>query len=145
MYLQFQVQSYVSQSLVTLGSCRLLRKSVISLLLSEVNRFAEDLGPVSQVQRTWTCGPVTAGASLSPPPHPCPALPHQAPRSRRLTARGCEYYCSLLKFRKMCSENSSQSVAIASSPLCIWAKVPLVAAGGAWLKGLQSPQAAPCP
>nr|XP_017511737.2 meiosis-specific protein MEI4 [Manis javanica] len=47
---RFQVQSYVSQSLVTLGSCRLLRKSVISLLLSEVNRFAEDLGPVSQVQ-----------------------------------------------------------------------------------------------
>ncbi|XP_035153692.3 meiosis-specific protein MEI4 isoform X2 [Callithrix jacchus] len=46
---QFQVQHYVSQSLVTLGNCSLLRKSIISLLLSEVNGFAEDLGAISQV------------------------------------------------------------------------------------------------
>ncbi|XP_022446189.1 meiosis-specific protein MEI4 [Delphinapterus leucas] len=45
---RFQVQHYVSQSLVTLGSCSLLRKSIISLLLSEVNSFADDLGAINQ-------------------------------------------------------------------------------------------------
>ncbi|XP_059970542.1 meiosis-specific protein MEI4 [Mesoplodon densirostris] len=50
---RFQVQRYVSQSLVTLGSCSLLRKSIISLLLSEVNSFADDLGAISQVQASY--------------------------------------------------------------------------------------------
>ncbi|XP_050995922.1 meiosis-specific protein MEI4 [Acomys russatus] len=45
---RFQVQHYVSQSLVTLGSCSLLRKSVILLLLSEVNSFVDDLGAIEQ-------------------------------------------------------------------------------------------------
>ncbi|XP_077857164.1 meiosis-specific protein MEI4 [Macaca mulatta] len=48
---RFQVQRYVSQSLVTLGSCHLLRKSIISLLLSEVNGFADDLGAINQRER----------------------------------------------------------------------------------------------
>ncbi|XP_020947917.1 meiosis-specific protein MEI4 isoform X1 [Sus scrofa] len=47
---RFQVQHHVSQSLVTLGSCSLLRKSIISLLLSEVNSFAADLGAINQEQ-----------------------------------------------------------------------------------------------
>ncbi|NP_780422.1 meiosis-specific protein MEI4 isoform 1 [Mus musculus] len=47
---RFQVQRYVSQSLVTLGSCSLLRKSIISLLLSEVNSFVDDLGAIDQDQ-----------------------------------------------------------------------------------------------
>ncbi|XP_037699919.1 meiosis-specific protein MEI4 isoform X2 [Choloepus didactylus] len=46
---RFQVQHYISQSLVTLGSCGFLRKSIISLLLSEVNSFADDLGTISQI------------------------------------------------------------------------------------------------
>nr|XP_004660456.1 meiosis-specific protein MEI4 [Jaculus jaculus] len=50
---RFQVQSYVSQSLVTLGSCSLLRKSTISLLLSEVNSFVDDLVAVNQVQGSY--------------------------------------------------------------------------------------------
>ncbi|XP_012376384.1 meiosis-specific protein MEI4 [Dasypus novemcinctus] len=50
---RFQVQQYISQSLVTLGSCSLLRKSIISLLLSEVNSFTDDLGTVSQVQASY--------------------------------------------------------------------------------------------
>ncbi|XP_057593751.1 meiosis-specific protein MEI4 [Hippopotamus amphibius kiboko] len=50
---RFQVQQYVSQSLVTLGSCSLLRKSIISLLLSEVNSFADDLGTINQVQASY--------------------------------------------------------------------------------------------
>ncbi|XP_061063341.1 meiosis-specific protein MEI4 isoform X1 [Eubalaena glacialis] len=50
---RFQVQHYVSQSLVTLGSCSLLRKSIISLLLSEVNSFADDLGAINQVQASY--------------------------------------------------------------------------------------------
>ncbi|XP_010332456.2 meiosis-specific protein MEI4 [Saimiri boliviensis] len=50
---RFQVQHYVSQSLVTLGNCSLLRKSIISLLLSEVNGFAEDLGAISQEQASY--------------------------------------------------------------------------------------------
>ncbi|XP_012501499.1 PREDICTED: meiosis-specific protein MEI4-like [Propithecus coquereli] len=49
---RFQVQHYVSQSLVTLGRCSLLRKSIIPLLLSEVNSFADDLGAVNQVHVT---------------------------------------------------------------------------------------------
>ncbi|XP_013213790.2 meiosis-specific protein MEI4 [Ictidomys tridecemlineatus] len=50
---RFQVQHYISQSLVTLGSCSLLRKSIISLLLSEVNSFADDLGSISEVQASY--------------------------------------------------------------------------------------------
>ncbi|PNJ51696.1 meiosis-specific protein MEI4 [Pongo pygmaeus] len=50
---QFQVQHYASQSLVTLGSCSLLRKSIISLLLSEVNGFADDLGAINQEQASY--------------------------------------------------------------------------------------------
>ncbi|XP_037064127.1 meiosis-specific protein MEI4 [Peromyscus leucopus] len=50
---QFQVQHYVSQSLVTLGSCSLLRKSIILLLLSEVNSFVDDLGAINQVQGNY--------------------------------------------------------------------------------------------
>ncbi|XP_067558836.1 meiosis-specific protein MEI4 [Pseudorca crassidens] len=50
---RFQVQHYVSQSLVTLGSCSLLRRSIISLLLSEVNSFADDLGTINQVQASY--------------------------------------------------------------------------------------------
>ncbi|XP_021562307.1 meiosis-specific protein MEI4 [Carlito syrichta] len=49
---RFQVQHYVSQSLVTLGSCSLLRKSIVSLLLSEVNSFADNLGTINQVSIT---------------------------------------------------------------------------------------------
>ncbi|XP_045723079.1 meiosis-specific protein MEI4 isoform X1 [Mirounga angustirostris] len=50
---RFQVQNYVSQSLVTLGSCSLLRKSIISLLLSEVNSFSDVLGTIDQVQASY--------------------------------------------------------------------------------------------
>ncbi|XP_073935657.1 meiosis-specific protein MEI4 isoform X1 [Castor canadensis] len=50
---RFQVQHYIAQSLVTLGSCSLLRKSIVSLLLSEVNSFADDLGAIDQVQASY--------------------------------------------------------------------------------------------
>ncbi|XP_059124274.1 meiosis-specific protein MEI4 isoform X2 [Peromyscus eremicus] len=50
---RFQVQHYVSQSLVTLGSCSLLRKSIILLLLSEVNSFVDNLGAINQVQGNY--------------------------------------------------------------------------------------------
>ncbi|XP_037002446.2 meiosis-specific protein MEI4 [Artibeus jamaicensis] len=50
---RFQVQHYVSQSLVTLGNCSLLRKSVISLLLSEVNSFIDDLDAINQEQASY--------------------------------------------------------------------------------------------
>ncbi|XP_077626518.1 meiosis-specific protein MEI4 [Crocuta crocuta] len=50
---RFQVQHYVSQSLVTLGSCHLLRKSIISQLLSEVNSFNDVLGTINQVQASY--------------------------------------------------------------------------------------------
>ncbi|XP_023400067.2 meiosis-specific protein MEI4 [Loxodonta africana] len=50
---RFQVQHYISQSLVTLGSCSLLRKSIVSLLLSEVNSFAGDLEAITQVQASY--------------------------------------------------------------------------------------------
>ncbi|XP_007949530.1 meiosis-specific protein MEI4 [Orycteropus afer afer] len=50
---RFQVQHYISQSLVTLGSCSLLRKSIISLLLSEVNSFIDDLETINQVQASY--------------------------------------------------------------------------------------------
>ncbi|XP_057624369.1 meiosis-specific protein MEI4 [Chionomys nivalis] len=45
---RFQMQHHVSQSLVTLGRCSLLRKPIILLLLSEVNSFVDDLGAISQ-------------------------------------------------------------------------------------------------
>lgn len=47
---RFQVQHYVSQSLVTLGSCNFLRKSIILLLLSEVNNFVDNLAAIDQAQ-----------------------------------------------------------------------------------------------
>ncbi|XP_070275434.1 meiosis-specific protein MEI4 [Myotis yumanensis] len=50
---RFQVQHCVSQSLVTLGSCSLLRKSIIPLLLSEVNSFIDDLDAINQVQASY--------------------------------------------------------------------------------------------
>ncbi|XP_045354791.1 meiosis-specific protein MEI4 [Leopardus geoffroyi] len=50
---RFQVQHHVSQSLVTLGSCSLLRKSIISQLLSEVNSFTDILGTINQVQASY--------------------------------------------------------------------------------------------
>ncbi|XP_052045270.1 meiosis-specific protein MEI4 [Apodemus sylvaticus] len=50
---RFQVQHYVSQSLVTLGSCSLMRKSVVSLLLSEVNSFVDYLGAINQEQGNY--------------------------------------------------------------------------------------------
>ncbi|XP_075410154.1 meiosis-specific protein MEI4 [Tenrec ecaudatus] len=50
---RFQVQHYISQNLVTLGSCSLLRKSLVSLLLTEVNNFADDLETISQVQASY--------------------------------------------------------------------------------------------
>ncbi|XP_049633591.1 meiosis-specific protein MEI4 [Suncus etruscus] len=50
---RFQMQHYISQNLVTLGSCSVLRKSVISLLLSEVNSFTDKLGTISQVQTSY--------------------------------------------------------------------------------------------
>uniref|UniRef100_A0A8C4W001 Meiotic double-stranded break formation protein 4 n=1 Tax=Gopherus evgoodei TaxID=1825980 RepID=A0A8C4W001_9SAUR len=40
---RFQVQYLVSHTLVLLGRCNKLRKSIISLLLSEVNQFADEL------------------------------------------------------------------------------------------------------
>uniref|UniRef100_A0A8C3IIK9 Meiotic double-stranded break formation protein 4 n=1 Tax=Chrysemys picta bellii TaxID=8478 RepID=A0A8C3IIK9_CHRPI len=40
---RFQVQYPVSHTLVLLGRCNILRKSIISLLLSEVNQFADEL------------------------------------------------------------------------------------------------------
>ncbi|XP_077759442.1 meiosis-specific protein MEI4 isoform X1 [Canis aureus] len=50
---RFQVQHFVSQSLVTLGRCSLLRKSIISLLLSEVNSFTDVLATINQVQASY--------------------------------------------------------------------------------------------
>ncbi|CAO2634160.1 Meiosis-specific protein MEI4 [Lemmus lemmus] len=50
---RFQVQHHVSQSLVTLGSCSLLRKPIILLLLSEVNSFMDDLETISQGQGNY--------------------------------------------------------------------------------------------
>ncbi|XP_039387469.1 meiosis-specific protein MEI4 isoform X3 [Mauremys reevesii] len=45
---RFQVQYPVSHSLVLLGRCNKLRKSIISLLLSEVNQFADELQQAHQ-------------------------------------------------------------------------------------------------
>ncbi|XP_019483812.1 PREDICTED: meiosis-specific protein MEI4-like isoform X1 [Hipposideros armiger] len=50
---RFQVQHYVSQSLVTLGRCSLLKKSIISQLLSEINSFTDELGTINQVQASY--------------------------------------------------------------------------------------------
>ncbi|XP_063082998.1 meiosis-specific protein MEI4 [Cavia porcellus] len=50
---RFQEQRYVSHNLVTLGSCSLLRKSIISLLLSEINCFVDDLRAIDQVQASY--------------------------------------------------------------------------------------------
>ncbi|XP_029800855.1 meiosis-specific protein MEI4 [Suricata suricatta] len=50
---RFQVQHYVSKSMVTLGSCHLLRKSMIYQLLSEVNSFADILGTINQMQASY--------------------------------------------------------------------------------------------
>ncbi|XP_010616218.1 meiosis-specific protein MEI4 [Fukomys damarensis] len=50
---RFQEQRYVSQDLVTLGSCSLLRKSIISLLLSEINCFVDELRAIDQVQVSY--------------------------------------------------------------------------------------------
>ncbi|XP_023574427.1 meiosis-specific protein MEI4 [Octodon degus] len=50
---RFQEQHCVSQHLVTLGSCSLLRKSIISLLLSEINCFADHLRAIDQVQASY--------------------------------------------------------------------------------------------
>ncbi|KAM6166269.1 meiosis-specific protein MEI4 [Erethizon dorsatum] len=50
---RFQEQHYVCHNLVTLGSCRLLRKSIISLLLSEINCFVDDLRAIDQVQASY--------------------------------------------------------------------------------------------
>ncbi|XP_072498753.1 meiosis-specific protein MEI4 isoform X2 [Notamacropus eugenii] len=47
---RFQVQHCISYSLVMLGKCSFLRKPVISLLLSEVNNFSEELRNMNQVQ-----------------------------------------------------------------------------------------------
>ncbi|CAM4532076.1 unnamed protein product, partial [Lepidochelys olivacea] len=48
----FQVQYPVSQTLVLLGRCNILRKSIISLLLSEVNQFADELQQAHQIEGT---------------------------------------------------------------------------------------------
>ncbi|KAM4865665.1 meiosis-specific protein MEI4 isoform 2-T3 [Thomomys bottae] len=50
---RFQVQHYICKSLVTLGSCSLLRKSIITQLLSEINSFTDDLEAIRQVQATY--------------------------------------------------------------------------------------------
>ncbi|KAM9665929.1 meiosis-specific protein MEI4 isoform 1-T1 [Trichechus inunguis] len=50
---RFQVQHYISQSLITLGSCSFLRRSIVSLLLSEVNSFTDDLETIIQVQASY--------------------------------------------------------------------------------------------
>ncbi|XP_006874628.1 PREDICTED: meiosis-specific protein MEI4-like [Chrysochloris asiatica] len=50
---RFQVQHYISQSLVTLGSCSLLRKPIVSLLLAEVNSFVDELETINQVQASY--------------------------------------------------------------------------------------------
>ncbi|XP_074093454.1 meiosis-specific protein MEI4 [Macrotis lagotis] len=47
---RFQVQHYISNSLVVLGKCSYLRKSVLSLLLSEVNNSIDQLRNMHQVQ-----------------------------------------------------------------------------------------------
>ncbi|XP_036625332.1 meiosis-specific protein MEI4 [Trichosurus vulpecula] len=47
---RFQVQHYISNSLVVLGKCSFLRKPVISLLLSQVNNFTDELRNMHQVQ-----------------------------------------------------------------------------------------------
>ncbi|CAM4648267.1 unnamed protein product, partial [Lepidochelys kempii] len=49
----FQVQYPVSQTLVLLGRCNILRKSIISLLLSEVNQFADELQQAHQIEKEW--------------------------------------------------------------------------------------------
>ncbi|XP_040839094.1 meiosis-specific protein MEI4 [Ochotona curzoniae] len=50
---RFQMQHCISQNLVTLGRCSILRKSIISLLLSEVNHFADDLVAINQAQSSY--------------------------------------------------------------------------------------------
>ncbi|XP_006898503.1 PREDICTED: meiosis-specific protein MEI4-like [Elephantulus edwardii] len=50
---RFQGQHYVSQSLVTLGSCSILRKSLVALLLAEVNSFTDYLEIISQAQGSY--------------------------------------------------------------------------------------------
>ncbi|XP_042543055.1 meiosis-specific protein MEI4 [Dipodomys spectabilis] len=50
---RFQVQHYLSKSLVILGSCSLLRKSIVPLLLSEINSFTDYLEAINQVQATY--------------------------------------------------------------------------------------------
>ncbi|XP_048209613.1 meiosis-specific protein MEI4-like [Perognathus longimembris pacificus] len=52
---RFQVQHYISRSLVTLGSCSLFRKSIIPLLLSEINSFTDDLEAINQVHIIKNC------------------------------------------------------------------------------------------
>ncbi|XP_068923044.1 meiosis-specific protein MEI4 [Petaurus breviceps papuanus] len=54
---RFQVQHYISNSLVVLGKCSFLRKSIISLLLSQVNNFTDELKNMNQVQAGYdvTC------------------------------------------------------------------------------------------
>ncbi|XP_078012897.1 meiosis-specific protein MEI4 [Phascolarctos cinereus] len=54
---RFQVQHYISNSLVILGKCSFLRKPVISLLLSQVNNFTDELRNMHQVQAEYdvTC------------------------------------------------------------------------------------------
>uniref|UniRef100_A0A8D0GGH9 Meiotic double-stranded break formation protein 4 n=1 Tax=Sphenodon punctatus TaxID=8508 RepID=A0A8D0GGH9_SPHPU len=50
---RFQVQESMSHTLVLLGRCCVLRKSIISLLLSEVNRFADELWHANQIQAPY--------------------------------------------------------------------------------------------
>ncbi|XP_075779906.1 meiosis-specific protein MEI4 [Pelodiscus sinensis] len=50
---RFQVQYSISHTLVLLGRCNLLRKSVISLLLSEVNQFADELQQTHQIEAKY--------------------------------------------------------------------------------------------
>nr|XP_020855862.1 meiosis-specific protein MEI4 [Phascolarctos cinereus] len=54
---RFQVQHYISNSLVILGKCSFLRKPVISLLLSQVNNFTDELRNMHQLfNPITTCG-----------------------------------------------------------------------------------------
>ncbi|XP_044530475.1 meiosis-specific protein MEI4 [Gracilinanus agilis] len=50
---RFQVQHYISNSLVILGKCSFLRKPVIALLLLEVNNFTDKLRNMHQVQSRY--------------------------------------------------------------------------------------------
>ncbi|XP_008176346.1 meiosis-specific protein MEI4 isoform X1 [Chrysemys picta bellii] len=50
---RFQVQYPVSHTLVLLGRCNILRKSIISLLLSEVNQFADELQQAHQIEAKY--------------------------------------------------------------------------------------------